>query len=307
MPRAMSTKLSRPESQPYQSPSPSPTLTAPASTASSGSKKRHVCPTCDRAFTTSGHLARHNRVHTGERNHKCPFPGCETRCSRQDNLQQHYRIHLAPGSRRNNRAGLSRSSTSKRAPSPPPAPPALEPARLYSQPSHSPPPDSPPPLTQATLPATATLRSSDSASPELQYNLPNSYSFRPSSSYQEYPQTYAISPPVPTSSRHSISHISPPSPDSVSSGPSTPAPPYVYDNEYRNGYESPPPVLAPINVTRTGRELGSAIGLNGGGIGVERHYIHQPQPYYQQAQEGQAEVSLGHGAWKGNVKGGLVQ
>ncbi|KAK0218039.1 hypothetical protein IW262DRAFT_1449218 [Armillaria fumosa] len=50
--------------------------------------KRHVCSTCDRAFTTSGHLARHNRVHTGERNHKCPFPGCETRCSRQDNLQQ---------------------------------------------------------------------------------------------------------------------------------------------------------------------------------------------------------------------------
>ena len=51
-------------------------------------KKRHACPTCARAFTTSGHLARHIRVHTGERNHKCPFPGCETRCSRQDNLQQ---------------------------------------------------------------------------------------------------------------------------------------------------------------------------------------------------------------------------
>ncbi|KAJ6447353.1 hypothetical protein C8R45DRAFT_197162 [Mycena sanguinolenta] len=41
-----------------------------------------------------------SRVHTGERNHKCPFPGCETKCSRQDNLQQHYRIHLSPGSRR---------------------------------------------------------------------------------------------------------------------------------------------------------------------------------------------------------------
>ncbi|KAA1466733.1 hypothetical protein DENSPDRAFT_767686 [Dentipellis sp. KUC8613] len=51
-------------------------------------KKRHVCPTCQKAFTTSGHLSRHARVHTGERNHKCPFPGCETRCSRQDNLQQ---------------------------------------------------------------------------------------------------------------------------------------------------------------------------------------------------------------------------
>ena len=59
-----------------------------ASQVLSGSRKKHVCSTCERAFTTSGHLARHTRVHTGERNHKCPFPGCETRCSRQDNLQQ---------------------------------------------------------------------------------------------------------------------------------------------------------------------------------------------------------------------------
>ncbi|KAI0364618.1 hypothetical protein BV20DRAFT_907628, partial [Pilatotrama ljubarskyi] len=51
-------------------------------------KKKHVCQICSRAFTTSGHLSRHTRIHTGERNHKCPFPGCETRCSRQDNLQQ---------------------------------------------------------------------------------------------------------------------------------------------------------------------------------------------------------------------------
>jgi len=58
------------------------------SSGTANGKKKHVCSTCDRGFTTSGHLARHLRVHTGERNHKCPFPGCETRCSRQDNLQQ---------------------------------------------------------------------------------------------------------------------------------------------------------------------------------------------------------------------------
>ncbi len=102
MPRAETTKMSTQfyhsqfTGQPYLSdstqsspvlpaqaqPQPSTTPTTPAP------KKKHVCPTCDRAFTTSGHLARHSRVHTGERNHKCPFPGCETRCSRQDNLQQ---------------------------------------------------------------------------------------------------------------------------------------------------------------------------------------------------------------------------
>ncbi|KAG9050530.1 transcriptional repressor [Tulasnella sp. UAMH 9824] len=88
---------------------PSPIAPPPIQTASDmvdaeKVKKKHVCPTCSRPFTTSGHLARHLRVHTGERNHKCPFPGCETRCSRQDNLQQHYRIHLSPRSRRNSNA-----------------------------------------------------------------------------------------------------------------------------------------------------------------------------------------------------------
>ena len=61
---------------------------APSSQPQPAARRRYSCPQCDRAFTTSGHLARHTRVHTGERNHKCPFPGCETRCSRQDNLQQ---------------------------------------------------------------------------------------------------------------------------------------------------------------------------------------------------------------------------
>ncbi|KAK0230094.1 hypothetical protein IW262DRAFT_1452995 [Armillaria fumosa] len=281
------------------------------SNAPAGAKKKHICGTCERAFTTSGHLARHSRVHTGERNHKCPFPGCETRCSRQDNLQQHYRIHLSPGSRRNSaRSVISRVMNSpgsglKRGVSPPPA---LEPARLYSHHSQSP-PDSPPPLTQATLPATA-LRSSEPASPDSPYShlsmppTPTSYSYRTgTSTYQEQPgsgYTYVHTTPSPptqyyevassASSRHSISHISPPSPESNSSGPPTPASyPAVYDQaEYR--YESPPPVLAPIQGGRR-----DSLGV------AERHYIHQPQPYYQQ------EVSLGHGAWKGGLKSGLVQ
>ncbi|KAF9477617.1 hypothetical protein BDN70DRAFT_861524 [Pholiota conissans] len=190
-------------SSPPLSPASSQQPSSPPTSAASGSaaKKKHVCGVCDRAFTTSGHLARHSRVHTGERNHKCPFPGCETRCSRQDNLQQHYRIHLSPGSRRSSTRSTGSRNAKKAAaaaaqaamaaaaaqevspPSPPMSPPpALEQARLYTHHSQSP-PDSPPPLAQATLPATATLpltatrmdAGSDrsSSSPDTSYTTPN--------------------------------------------------------------------------------------------------------------------------------------
>ncbi|CAE7222736.1 unnamed protein product [Rhizoctonia solani] len=92
----------------------SPGNSAPApATAAQKAKKKHVCQTCSRPFSTSGHLARHTRVHTGERNHKCPFPGCETRCSRQDNLQQHYRIHLSPKSRRTSNSAATRAAIAR--------------------------------------------------------------------------------------------------------------------------------------------------------------------------------------------------
>ncbi|KAI8319666.1 hypothetical protein GQ54DRAFT_249357, partial [Martensiomyces pterosporus] len=54
-----------------------------------------------KAFTTSGHLSRHYRIHTGEKNYHCLYPGCTSRFSRQDNMMQHYRTHLSPRSRRN--------------------------------------------------------------------------------------------------------------------------------------------------------------------------------------------------------------
>jgi zinc finger protein CreA/MIG len=170
-------------------PSPSPPLATSSrsvseSSASTPQKKKHICPVCERAFTTSGHLARHSRVHTGERNHKCPFPGCETRCSRQDNLQQHYRIHLSPGSRRSStRTAIARAMnhSSKRAasqshqssvePAPPVScPPSLEPARVYHD--HPSPPSSPPPLAQATISSNTYPGSHSrgpSSSPEASY------------------------------------------------------------------------------------------------------------------------------------------
>ncbi|KAJ7511071.1 hypothetical protein B0H11DRAFT_1700412 [Mycena galericulata] len=66
----------------------SPATGATKRKAQSTTRKHLICSVCECGFSTTGHLARHTRVHTGERNHKCPFPGCETKCSRQDNLQQ---------------------------------------------------------------------------------------------------------------------------------------------------------------------------------------------------------------------------
>ncbi|GCF01351.1 hypothetical protein ZYGM_000837 [Zygosaccharomyces mellis] len=62
--------------------------------SSSGGERRHVCRVCYKGFTTSGHLARHNRIHTGEKNHQCPYEGCDQRFSRHDNCIQHYRTHV---------------------------------------------------------------------------------------------------------------------------------------------------------------------------------------------------------------------
>ncbi|KAJ2552414.1 transcriptional repressor [Coemansia sp. RSA 1933] len=65
-------------------------------------KRKYVCTFagCGKAFTTSGHLSRHFRIHTGEKNYCCLYPGCTSRFSRQDNMMQHYRTHLSPRSRR---------------------------------------------------------------------------------------------------------------------------------------------------------------------------------------------------------------
>ncbi|CDH52029.1 hypothetical protein RO3G_00589 [Lichtheimia corymbifera JMRC:FSU:9682] len=77
------------------------------------SRRKYHCtaPGCDKSFTTSGHLARHNRIHTGEKNFHCLYPGCPSRFSRQDNMMQHYRTHLSPRSRRNNQLMRSRQRT----------------------------------------------------------------------------------------------------------------------------------------------------------------------------------------------------
>jgi uncharacterized Zn-finger protein len=67
---------------------------AQSNTSSNTSKRRYECATCRKTFTTSGHVARHNRIHTGEKNFQCPESGCSQRFSRQDNCMYHPNLPL---------------------------------------------------------------------------------------------------------------------------------------------------------------------------------------------------------------------
>ncbi|KAH8829360.1 hypothetical protein DL96DRAFT_1708504 [Flagelloscypha sp. PMI_526] len=80
--------------------------------------------------------SRNTRTHSGEKKFHCPFPGT----SRKDNLNQHYRIHLGPGSRssRSRKHLLLETPPeptfkTERSCSPPPleCPPLLEDSRVY--------------------------------------------------------------------------------------------------------------------------------------------------------------------------------
>lgn len=122
--------------------SPSPRLIVPGATKDESAettetstpppsgKRRYPCsyPNCDKTFSTSGHAARHNRIHTGElsthmmssrwqqakrltvyspgsKPYRCTFPGCNASFSRQDNSLQHYRTHVLHPKNRSNGTG----------------------------------------------------------------------------------------------------------------------------------------------------------------------------------------------------------
>ncbi|KAI5819839.1 hypothetical protein BZA77DRAFT_221546, partial [Pyronema omphalodes] len=50
--------------------------------------RKYRCHACSKRFTTSGHLARHSRVHAGLTDWRCP--SCGSRTGRLDNCMQHY-------------------------------------------------------------------------------------------------------------------------------------------------------------------------------------------------------------------------
>ncbi|SPO35615.1 uncharacterized protein PSFLO_01086 [Pseudozyma flocculosa] len=78
-----------------------------------GGKKRYPCqhPGCDKTFSTSGHAARHNRIHTGQKPYRCTFPGCKARFSRQDNSLQHYRTHILHPKGRSSQSSQAREAS----------------------------------------------------------------------------------------------------------------------------------------------------------------------------------------------------
>ncbi|PLW05786.1 hypothetical protein PCASD_26667 [Puccinia coronata f. sp. avenae] len=75
---------------------------SPVSITQGGYARKYACTWegCGKAFTTSGHLVRHKRIHTGEKRYECAMENCSSRFSRQDNMLQHYRTHFSSKSRR---------------------------------------------------------------------------------------------------------------------------------------------------------------------------------------------------------------
>lgn len=44
-------------------------------------------------ISSSGHLARHVKIHTGVKTHSCPIEGCEKMFARKDNMMHHFNTH----------------------------------------------------------------------------------------------------------------------------------------------------------------------------------------------------------------------
>ncbi|RUS29779.1 hypothetical protein BC938DRAFT_480251 [Jimgerdemannia flammicorona] len=60
--------------------------------------KCYKCTQCSKSFTRPSSLATHKYSHTGEKPHKCDFPGCGRNFSVLSNLRRHLKTHQKPTS-----------------------------------------------------------------------------------------------------------------------------------------------------------------------------------------------------------------
>ncbi|OAP54689.1 hypothetical protein AYL99_11137 [Fonsecaea erecta] len=66
---------------------------APATGKSETAAKSHHCGTCSKVFARRSDLARHERIHSGDRPHACEHPGCNKSFIQRSALTVHVRVH----------------------------------------------------------------------------------------------------------------------------------------------------------------------------------------------------------------------